>query len=70
MGDVEREMVSWTITPRNNRAERGVWLVNFYRITSKENVFQKVLQQFRKENLRTYFNVNEQKFLKMLIKLV
>ena len=51
MGDVGREMVSWTITPRNNRAERGGWLVNFYRITSKENVFQKVLQQFRKENL-------------------
>ena len=42
MGDVGRAMVSWTITPRNNRAERGVWLVNFYRITSKE-LFLKTL---------------------------
>ena len=29
MGDVGREMVSWTITPRNNRAEKATWLVNF-----------------------------------------
>ena len=29
MGDVGREMVSWTITPRNKRAERTTWLVNF-----------------------------------------
>ena len=29
MGDVGREMVSWTITCRNNRAEKAAWLVNF-----------------------------------------
>ena len=29
MGELGREMVSWTITPRNDRAERASWLVNF-----------------------------------------
>ena len=29
MGDVGREIDSWTIITRNNRAERAAWLVNF-----------------------------------------
>ena len=29
MGNVGREIGSWIITPRNNWAERTVWLVNF-----------------------------------------
>ena len=59
MGDVG----SWTITPRNNRAKKGVQLVNFYWITLQENVFHTLLQQFRKENFLTNFNVNEETFI-------
>ena len=29
MGDVGREVVSWTITSRDDWAERAAWLVNF-----------------------------------------